>query len=265
MSAPASAKRRTNFAPGEKGEIEEVVEDEDLAVAVGACADADDGDAGGCGDARGDLPGDAFKDECDGSRAFDGGCVCEERFDGGDAAALDLVTAHAVEGLGGEADVADDGDFGAGELFYEGCAGCAAFDLDGFGSGFLDEADGVGDGGFGGGVIAAEGHVDDEEGVADCAADCAGVMEHLVHGDGEGGVVAEGDHGEGVADEDEVDACFVDESRGGVVVCGEGGDGLVRALAVEEGLRGDFLRGGFTRGGTRLGDAHLLFSSALPF
>ena len=115
-----------------------------------------------------------------------------------------------------------------------------ALDLDGFGAGFLDEADGVGDGVGDRAVIAAEGHVGDDEGAADGAAHGARVVEHLVHGDGERVFVAKDDHGERVADEDEIDAGLVDEARGGVVVGGERGDGLALALHFAEGGHGDF-------------------------
>jgi D-mannonate dehydratase len=47
----------------------------------------------------------------------------------------------------------------------------------------------------------------------DGAADGAGVVEHLVDGDGEGVFVAQDDHGQRVADQDEVDAGFVGEAR----------------------------------------------------
>ena len=74
-------------------------------------------------------------------------------------------------------------------------------------------------------MVAAVGHVDDEQGALDGAADGAGVVQHVVHGDAEGVWVAEDGHAEGVADEEDVDAGLVDQAGGGVVVGGEGGDG----------------------------------------
>jgi hypothetical protein len=128
--------------------------------------------------------------------------------------------------LRGEADVGDDGDFGGGEAADEFGARGAAFDLDGLGAGLLDEAEGVAGGVAQGGVVGAVGHVGDEEGAAEAAGDGAGVVEHLVEGDGEGVFVAEDDHAERVADQDHVDAGLVDQARGGIVVCGERGDGM---------------------------------------
>ena len=116
-------------------------------------------------------------------------------------------------------------------------------------------------------MIAAEGHVGDDHGAMHGAADGAGVVQHLVHGDGEGGIVTENDHGEGVADEDEVDAGLVDEARGRVIVCGEAGDGDAREFLVLNGLDGDFggAAAGLGRGArvTRGGDAHGFSSAAL--
>jgi hypothetical protein len=51
--------------------------------------------------------------------------------------------------------------------------------------------------------------------------------------------MSEHNHAERVADEDEVDAGFVDEARGGVVVCGDGGDGLAGEFFLEEGVGGE--------------------------
>lgn len=58
--------------------------------------------------------------------------------------------------------------------------------------------------------------------------------EHVVEGDGEGGVMAVDDHGGGVADEEHVDARRVDVGGGGVVVGGDDGDGLAAAVLLAE-------------------------------
>jgi hypothetical protein len=94
--------------------------------------------------------------------------------------------------LRSEAEVGDDGDFGVGEGADEFDA--RAFDFDGFGAGFLDEADGVGEA-FGTCRCSCRRACRRRRGAMDGAADGAGVVEHLVHGDGEGVFVAEDDHG----------------------------------------------------------------------
>ena len=187
------------FGGWREGEVDEVVEDEDLAIAIGACADADGGDGEFGGDGGGDFTGNPFEDDCAGSGIGEGLGVGLELEDGFSGASLDAVTAHAVKALRGEAEVGDGGNF----RFSEGAdqIDARAFDLDGFGAGFLDEADGVGEAFGYRAVIAAEGHIGDEQGPADGAADGAGMMEHLVDGDGEGVFMAQDNHGERVADQ----------------------------------------------------------------
>ena len=51
------------FWRGVGSEAQEVMPDEDLAVTVWACADADGGDGELAGEGSGDLAGDAFKDD----------------------------------------------------------------------------------------------------------------------------------------------------------------------------------------------------------
>jgi peptidoglycan/xylan/chitin deacetylase (PgdA/CDA1 family) len=221
-----------------EGEVDEVVEDEDLAVAVRAGADADGGNGQLGGDGGGDFAGNAFEYDCAGSGIGQGESVCLELEHGFSGAGLDAVAAHAVNALRSEAQMADNGNFS----FSEGADQIDArtLDFDRLGAGLLDEADGV-DEAFGHrAVIAAEGHVGHKEGAANGAADGASVVQHLVHGDGEGVFVAQDHHGQRVAYQDEVDAGFVGEARGGVVVGGESGDGLALALHLSKRGHGDF-------------------------
>ncbi len=54
-----------------EAEVDEVVEDEDLAIAVGSGANSDGGDADFSGDAGRDLPGYALEDQQNGSGGFE--------------------------------------------------------------------------------------------------------------------------------------------------------------------------------------------------
>ena len=47
------------------------------------------------------------------------------------------------------------------------------------------------------------------------AADGAGVMQHLIHGDRQSAVITENDLGERIADKDEIDSGFIGQARGG--------------------------------------------------
>ena len=55
-----------------EGEAEEIVRDEDLAVAIGAGADTDRRDLELARDLRGKFARDGFEDDCESARGFDG-------------------------------------------------------------------------------------------------------------------------------------------------------------------------------------------------
>jgi len=133
-----------------------------------------------------------------------------------------------------------DGNLGLGERGDERGAVAAAFDFDGFRASLLDEARGVGDGLLRGCVVGAEGHVRDEQSALHGAADGMGVVQHLVHGDGQGAVIAEDGHAERVADEEQVNAGLVDEGARGIVIRGERGDGLAGLLLERRSARSLF-------------------------
>src|SRR5580698_4103535 len=142
-----------------EGEAEEIVGHEDLAVAVGAGADADGRDLQFTGDLRGELAGDGFENDGEGASGLDGVGVAKKLFGGVGSFALDAITAEGVDGLGREADVSHNGNFGLGEAGDELKTALAAFDFDGFGAGFLNDTYGVAKGFRDVGVIGAEGHV----------------------------------------------------------------------------------------------------------
>ena len=125
-----------------KGQVEQVVEDEDLAVAVGTGANADGGNGQLGGDLRGHFAGNALEHDGAGAGFGQGQRVGLELQHGLRGARLHAVAAHAMNALRGEAEVADDGNLGVGEGADQFKA--RAFDLDGLGAGFFDKADGVG-------------------------------------------------------------------------------------------------------------------------
>ncbi len=211
-------------------QAEQVGSDEDLAVAAGSGADADGRDLDGGGELGGEVGWDAFDDEGEGAGGFDGAGVVEEAL----GVALDLEAAESADGLRRQSDVAHDGDVGAGDGGDGGGAADAAFELDGVGAALFDEAAGAFEGLLRADLVAHEGQVGDDEGAADAAGDDAGVVDHLVEGDGERVGLALDDHAEGVADEEAVDAGDVEESGGGVVVGGEHREAVAAFAGGEE-------------------------------
>ena len=226
---------------GGKGEVDEVVEDEDLSVAVGSGADADGWNIELGGDGGGGFAGNAFEDEGAGAGFGEAAGIGFEALKGFGGAGLDAVAAHAVKALGGKAEVADDGDFGVSEGADQ--LEARPLDFDGFSASLFDKADSIVNALVDCSVIAAKGHVGYDQGASNGTANGAGVMEHFIDGDSECVVVTEDHHGEGVADEEEVDSGFVYQAGGGVVVSGEGGDGLALSLHFAERRHGDFCGG----------------------
>ena len=103
----------------------------------------------------------------------------------------------------------------------------AALDLHAVGAALFDEAEGVAQALVIVGLVGPEGEVGEEEGRAQDAPDATGVVDHLVHRHGQGGVVALHGHAQGVADEDERDglgAEGLNNRRGGGVVARDGGE-----------------------------------------
>ncbi len=139
--------------------------------------------------------------------------------DGGDRFPLDPVAAHPVDGLGCKAKVGHHRNLCIREPFDQLQAARSAFDFHCFGAGFLQEARGIRHPFSRVYLVGAEGHVGDHHRPLDRAPYGAGVMDHLVHGDWEGVVIAQDHHGQRVSDQDHVDAGLVHHPCGGIVVC----------------------------------------------
>jgi hypothetical protein len=124
-----------------------------------------------------------------------------------------------VLALRGEADVGHDRDTGLHHGADCGCVVRAAFDLDGVGQAFLEEADTGGDGLLRGDLVAAEGQVGHHQGPFGGPGDGAAQGEQLVHGDRQAGLVAEHVVGGGISHQEHLDAGGV-ENLGRVLLVG---------------------------------------------
>src|SRR5579859_4291128 len=206
-------------------QADEIVENEYLAVAVGAGSDADGGDAKLLRDARGEFARNGFEDDGKSSRGFDGARVTHQTFGGLDRFSLNAKTAQFENGLRREADVGHHGDFRFDKARDGFHAFFAAFEFNGFGAVFY-KAQRVANGFLGRNVKCAEGHVRDDESATGSATNGANVVQHFVERDGKRVVITEDDHAERIADEKNVDASFVKKTRGGLVVLRETGDSL---------------------------------------
>ncbi len=149
---------------------------------------------------------------------------------------LHPVAAQGVHRLGREPDVAHDRDPGAHEP-VDVLAGplAAAFQLHRLGARLRDEPARVPDRLVGGHVEAQERHVHDQERVLHAPPDGPGMMDHVVEGDGQRGVVTQDHLAEGVAHQHHVDPGLVHQPREQVVVRRERDDGLAALLHLLEG------------------------------
>jgi hypothetical protein len=148
--------------------------------------------------------------------------------------ALHLVSAHGVQRLRRQPDVPDHRDFRLNHSFDQARSLFAAFNLYRFGASVLYEARGIAQRFALANVIRGERHVRDQECVLHPAAHGAGVVQHLLHGDGQCILVTQYDHAKRIADQDHVDASFVHQARAGVIVGGQAGDDFVTLFLFEK-------------------------------
>src|SRR5579871_6196589 len=123
-------------------QVEQVVEDEYLAVALGAGANADGGRVDFGGDHRRHFARDAFEYQAADAGAVQSDGIAHELLDVAERLALHFVSAHDIDRLRSEADVAADGNFGVDDAADEISALFAAFDFDDLGAAFFDEPGG---------------------------------------------------------------------------------------------------------------------------
>src|SRR6185437_5938425 len=116
----------------------------------------------------------------------------------------------------------------------------AAFDLDRLGPGFLHKSNCVGNALGDAGVVGTEGHIRRDDSALDRPADGAGVMQHLVHRDGQSRLIAHHHHGQRVAYKDQVHAGLVHQPRRGIVVGRQRGDWLMRPFLLLQCLESNF-------------------------
>ena len=220
------------------------MKDEDLAVAIDTRADTNGRDIQlGC-DLGSQLARHAFQHNGAGAGDFQLARSFAQAgaFRGG--LALHLIAAHAMHGLRRQPDVADDGNLCRDQALHQ--LRTRPFDLYRFGTAFLHKAGGIGHSLIHRYVVGAIRHIHRQHGTADAAAHSTRVVQHLVHGDGQGAFEAHHHHGQRVANQQQVDAGLIRETRGGVVISGQRRDRLMRLLAFEKCVRGDFCGRGRT-------------------
>jgi len=170
----------------------------------------------------GDIGLNEFENYGEGTGGFDGEGIVEEFGGVGGGLPFYLVSAFFADALGEHTDVSHDGNVVSGEGGdLRGVRG-PAFEFDGIGAGG-EKALGMGDGLIWGGV-SIDGEIGDDHSVFGSAGNGGGVVDDVIDGDIGGIWKAEHHHAERIADEENIDTCFVEEASGGVIVGGEDGE-----------------------------------------
>jgi hypothetical protein len=193
------------------------VEHEHLPVAPGTGADADRGHVDVVGHQAGDLVGHALEHDREAAGGGQRLGIGDELERGTVLAALDLEAAHGMHRLRREAQVAHHRHLGVDERFDHRQPLATAFELHRLGAG-SDEPRRVVDRVDRGGVVAQPREVGDDQrllgralgrGRRQAARDRGGVVGDVVDRHLEGVVVAEDDHGDRVAHQDQIDPGLV--------------------------------------------------------
>jgi hypothetical protein len=135
----------------------------------------------------------------------------------GVGAALGLEAAVDIGGLRAEANVGHDRDAALDEVTDGGGGVFAGLDLHGLTAGFLHDAGGVHEGLLDAGLVRAEGHVDDDEGLLRGTHHGLAVQDHHLERDADRGGQAVDDHADAIADEQEIAATIQQLGHGGGV------------------------------------------------
>src|SRR5581483_10715441 len=148
-----------------EGQVQNVVKDQHLAIAVRARTDTDCrglhfGRDHGC-----DLAWNSFEVNAGDAGSVERGSIAHELLDVAERLALHLVSAHDIHRLRGKADVACHRNFRVDDAPDQISPLLAAFDLDRFCSSLLDEACSIAHRFFGTEVVRAVRHIADDKGV----------------------------------------------------------------------------------------------------
>jgi hypothetical protein len=213
------------------GEAEQVVVDEHLAVRVAARADADRRHCEPSRHFGSDRCGDGLENDGERAGVLERERALDQLCGGCGRLALRLEAAELRGRLGRQADVPHDRDARVDDRLHSRDHRACALELDRVRAGLLDEADRVLECLFVGDLEGAERHVADDDRMPCRAHDGARHEQHLLHRHRDGrALVAEDDHRRRVADEDDLDARVLGESRSRRVVGGDHDDLLAALL-----------------------------------
>ena len=157
---------------------------------MGAGPDANRGNLQEVGDLFGQGSGDTLKHNAEDASILQGLRIVNEAFGGGVAAALDAIATKSMHRLRCEADMAHNGNSGLNDGAHGFSHSHAAFQLDRVGAAFLHQASRIAQGLGHGGLVGHEGQVSHQEGVVQASRDRPGVVDDILKGYWDGGLMA---------------------------------------------------------------------------
>ena len=191
-----------------------------MAVTAFAAPDADGRDLQGRANLRGEAGRDDFQNHGESTGFLHGHGVVPDDAGLLQGAALHLISAFFADALREHADVGEDRYAGLDQCPDLRCQGRSALQLDPPCAGG-QELPCAGHG-LRGRPVSSDGQVGDNWGKLGSPGHRTGVADHVLERHGCGVGVAEDNHAERVADQDEVNAGFVDDTGRGIIVSGEG-------------------------------------------
>ena len=172
---------------------------QNLTIAVRTCANADGGDGNAFCNQLCQLCRDTFQNDGESACCLNclcffnqSACICL-------ALALHLKAAEGIDRLRGQPDVCHNGNRCLCDCFNLGTNRRAALQLDSLTSAFLHQSASIHNSIINGGLVAHKGHITDHECIFCTSGNSSGVVNHILHGNGKGILIAEHNHTQRVA------------------------------------------------------------------
>ena len=197
------------------------MDNEHLTIAVNSRTDADGGDGEHVRYFLCQTFWNTLHDNGIGPGTFHGPCIFQHLFSCLFVFTLDLVSSHAMHGLGREADVGHHRDVDVRDRLDDMLHVRPPLELHSLGPSLLDEPARVSPGLLEARLVAHEGHVPHHQGALGAAGHALGVVDHLVHGDGQGVFVPGHDVGCRIPHQDHVHPCLVHDRCCGKIIGGQ--------------------------------------------
>ena len=179
---------------------QQILRHHDLAVHIGAGANAHDRDGHRVPDRLAHRVGDTFHHDADHAGLLQRDGILHQLFCALRRTALNFEAAEARAGLGCHADMSHDRDARVHHAPDGGCHLTAALQLDAVTVGLHQQPVRAGNGLLRADIVGAEGHISDDKRIRSALHHRPGILDHIIQRDSHRAGVAQHDHGQGIAD-----------------------------------------------------------------